>query len=376
MPWPVLLMARELNLGGSERQMTEIAKSLDRSRFEPHVGCFRPEGMRGEELRAAGIPVIDFPVYSYMSPAALRAAAQLAAYIRRHRIRIVHTWDYPLNVFAVPVARLFTSSVAISSQRAHRELTPSLYKHLQHLSDRLTHAIVVNCKFLQKHLEQDEKIPPHRIHLCYNGIDLDRFRALPAMRRPSLQDTSLVIGTVCALRPEKSLPTLLQSFAAVRRLREGMKLAIVGSGSMLGELQSLASTLGIAADCVFEPATEQVAEWLQSIDIFVLPSRTEAFSNSIMEAMACGRAVIASNVGGNPELVKDGATGLLFEAEDAAGLAASLTKLIENENLRLKLAAAGQRMIHESFSNAASARRMAEIYEDLIARTHHAGPLA
>jgi len=78
MSWPVLLMARALDLGGSERQMTETAKSIDRSRFEPHVGCFRPDGVRGDELREAGVPVVQFPVYSYWSPAAAREAIQLA----------------------------------------------------------------------------------------------------------------------------------------------------------------------------------------------------------------------------------------------------------------------------------------------------------
>lgn len=363
---PVLLMARELNLGGSERQMTEIAKSLDRSRFEPHIGCFRPEGLRAEELRAAGVPVAQFSVYSYMSPAAVRGAFQLRDYICRHRIKIVHAWDYPLCVFAMPITRLLTNAVAVSSQRAHRELTPRNYKRLVHVSDRMAHAIVVNCEFLRKHLEHDENIPSRRIYLCYNGIDLDKFQASRGLCQPALGGSPLVIGTVCGLRPEKDLPTLLKAFAQVRARQPGMKLAVVGSGPMLADLQSLASSLGIQADCVFESATQNVTDWLHSIDIFVLPSRSEAFSNSIMEAMACGCAVIASNVGGNPELVKDGDTGLLFEAGDAAGLASAIANLVDSEELRRKLSASGERMIRQEFSIGASARRMGEIYEGLI----------
>ena len=346
--------------------MTEIARSLDRSRFEPHVGCFIAEPRRAAELRAAGVPVVQFPVHSYLSTAAIRGAFQIARYVREHRVRIVHTWDYPLNAFGIPVARLLTGAVALSSQRGHRELTPGVYKHLQHLSDKLTHAIVVNCEFLRRHLEQDEGVPSRLIRLCYNGIDLDQFRPMPGPRPDRLRDASLVIGTLCVLRPEKNLPALLDAFALVREIRGGMKLAIVGSGSMLQELESLAARLGIAADCVFEPATSHVADWLRSMDIFVLPSRTEAFSNSIMEAMACGTAVIASHVGGNPELVKDSETGLLFE-NGAAGLTAALTRLIKDDELRRTLAAAGRRMIHDRFSNTESARRMGEIYEELIA---------
>ena len=97
MAWPVLLLARELDLGGSERQMTEIAKTLDRSRFSPHVGCFRPQGIRNAELAARGVPIVHFPVDSFASFGALSAAWKLRRYIRRHGIRLVHTFDYPLT---------------------------------------------------------------------------------------------------------------------------------------------------------------------------------------------------------------------------------------------------------------------------------------
>ena len=373
MPWPVLMMARQLDIGGSERQMTETAKSLDRSRFEPHVGCFRPEGVRGEELRAAGVPVVAFPVYSYLSLVPVREAMRLARYIRRNRIQLVHTWDYPLEVFGVPVTRLFTNAVAVSSQRGHRDLTPAGYQRLQQICDRMVDGIVVNCEFLRKHLEHDEKIPPGAIRVCHNGIDLEKFRPLPGPRVERLRESSFVIGTVCVLRPEKSLETLLEAFADVRGRLAGMKLAVVGSGPELPRLQALADALGIANDCVFESGTGQVSQWLRSFDIFVLPSLTEALSNSLMEAMACGCAAVATNVGGNPELVTDGETGLLFKAGDSSGLAAALTTLIENEQLRRKLAVAAGERVRQEFSTARSAARMGEIYEELIRRKLGAG---
>jgi len=104
------------------------------------------------------------------------------------------------------------------------------------------------------------------------------------------------------------------------------------------------------------------------IDIFVLPSLSEALSNALMEAMACGCAVVASNVGGNPELVRDGETGLLFNPGDASTLAAALQILIENESLRGRLAARGTELVRENFSIHSSAQRMSEIYTDLIVR--------
>jgi L-malate glycosyltransferase len=366
MPWPVLLMARELDLGGSERQLALLARALDRSKFEPIVGCFRPAGLRGHELETAGVPIAHFPVYSFASPGAVAGAWKLARFIRRRGIRLVHTFDYPLAAFALPVARLFTDAIAVSSQRSHRDLIPPGHRRLVRATDPLAAAVVVNCEFVRRHLEQDEGVPASRIRLCHNGIDLEEFSRRDFPRPTALPQNALVIGVVCALRPEKGLPDLLHAFARIRRAAAALKLAVVGSGSMLEELESLARGLGIADDCVFAPATEQVAAWLGAMDVFVLPSRSEALSNSLMEAMACGCCAVASNVGGNPELIRHGETGLLFEAGDVSGLAAVLELLIGNRSLRHRLAGAGTRWIRENFSLRASAERMGEIYAELI----------
>ena len=366
MAWPVLLMARELDLGGSERQMTEIAKTLDRSRFEPHVGCLRPEGLRGRELKAAGVPIAHFPVHSYASLSAVSGAWQLARYIQRHNIRLVHTYDYPLTVFAIPVGRFFTSAIVVSSTRAHRELIPPRYHKLVRMTDRTVDAIVVNCEFLRRHLVDDEKVSPGRIELCYNGIDLEQFQRLDIPRPTALPSDAIVIGVVCALRPEKGLSTLVKAFARIRNLGPRVKLAIVGSGPMRDLLEAEVHALGISEDCVFEPATKAVANWLSAIDIFVLPSLSEALSNSLMEAMACGCCSAASNVGGNPELLRPGETGLLFEPLDVAGLSDVLRTLVTDEALRRRLAAAGQRMVRERFSVQVSAQRIGEIFSKLI----------
>jgi glycosyltransferase involved in cell wall biosynthesis len=359
-------MARALEAGGSERQMREIAKALDRSRFEPHIGCFHPEGAARRELEAAGVPLVHLPVYSFASAGAASGAFQLARYVRHNNIRLVHTFDYPLTVFAVPLGRFFTPAVVLSSQRSHRDLIPRNYRRLVRVTDRLVDAIVVNCEFIRRHLQHDEHLPAGRIQLCYNGIDLDTFRPHDTPPPPDLPRDSFVIGVVSALRPEKGLPTLLQAFARVRRLRSGMKLAIVGGGSMLEPLQSQAAALGIREDCVFAVPTARVADWLGAIHIFVLPSLSEALSNSLMEAMACGCCAVASNVGGNPELIRNGETGLLFEPGDTAALSAALQTLIENESLRKRLSAAGTAFIREHFSIGAAARRMGEIYTQLI----------
>ena len=114
-------MARELGLGGTERQLAEIALALDRERFEPHVGCFTGGGFRARELREAGVPILELGVRSLVSPSAVAGARRMGAYLARHEIGLVHAFDVPLDLFAVPVARWYRTPVVLSSHaRASR----------------------------------------------------------------------------------------------------------------------------------------------------------------------------------------------------------------------------------------------------------------
>jgi len=363
---PVLLLAQQLTQGGSERQLAEIAKALDRERFEPHAAVLRPHGIRVEELRARGVPVKELPLQSFGSPKVLVRGWELGGYIRRYGIRLVHSFDTPMNVFAVPVARVAGASVVLSSQRAYRELSGSFYRRLLRGTDRIANAVVVNCRALERHLMDEEGVPAGRIRLCYNGIDTEIFHPRGRRRLARLEGAECVIGVVCALRPEKALPTLVEAFARVRQ--PGVRLCIVGSGPVQAELEVMRARLGLGEDFILEPTTAAVADWLRSMDIFVLPSRSEALSNSLMEAMACGCAAVASRVGGNPELVDHGRTGLLFPSLDAENLAEQLRVLIESAGQRRAMAEAGCRFIQEGFRLGDAARRMAEIYSEFLGR--------
>jgi len=365
-PVPILLMIRELGLGGTERQLSAVARSLDPSKFTVHIGCFQDQGLRRQELDQAGIPIVRFPVRSFRSPSLFTGALEMRRYIREHGIRLVHPFDYPAIAFGIPVARTCSNVVAVSSQRYHRSLRPGWPHHMQRVTDRLADAVVVNCEYLARHLREEEHVPAERIHLCYNGLDLDIFRPIPGPRRPEVAEASLVIGVVCALRPEKDLSTLLTAFARVRNLRAGMKLLIVGDGICKSDLQEQAKILSIFDDCVFLPAKAEVAELLRSIDIFVLPSLSEALSNSLMEAMACGCCAVASRTGGNVELVADGRTGWLFEPGNVTELAQVLENVIEHDARRKDAAEKGQQFLQEGFSFAAMGRRMEEIYSALL----------
>ncbi len=365
-PVPVLLLTHNLGIGGSERQMTEVAKALDRRLFQPHVACFHTSGLRAVELRDSGVPVLRLPVTSFASLSALRGGWELIRYIRRNGIQLVHSFDVPLNIFAAPFAWLTRTPVVLTSQRAHRLLTPGLYHRLLRITDHFADGIVVNCEFMRQHLVEEERVPRGLIHLCYNGIDTSVFCPGPREPHPELIGASPVVGVVCALRPEKGLPILVRAFAQIAREYHAAKLVIVGSGPMLHELQNLASELQISKACLFVPATNDVVTWLRRMDVFVLPSLSEALSNSLMEAMACGCCIVASRVGGNPELTGESERGLLFEPGDVSSLGAVLQQIVEQPDVRIRLESAARNFLLAGFTIHESVECMQRIYSSLL----------
>jgi len=362
-PVPVLLLIRELGIGGTERQLVETAKFLDRSRYIPHVGCFRPTGLRRDELERAGVPILQLPLQSFLSPGVLTASRVFIDYIRRHHVKVVHAFDAPLNIFSVPLAKFAGVPAVLSSQRGHRDLTGNATKQCLRVTDRLTDAVVVNCDAMRRYLIEEEGVVSAKIHICYNAVDVEEYarRAVASAWRGNK-----VIGVVCALRPEKGLDTLIRAFAQLKR--HDITLVIVGSGPEEARLKAVADELNLGDSCHFEPTTSDVASWLSRIDIFVLPSRTEALSNSLMEAMACRCCVVASRVGGNPELVDEGLTGMLFEAGNAEDLAVKLRTLLDAPARTRQMAAAGSAKMAANFTYSRAAMTMQKIYESILNR--------
>lgn len=365
MPEPVLLMSYSLGIGGTERQLSEMARALDRRKFTPHVACLRDSGFRADELRRAGVPVLHLPISSFGSWSAIQGAMTLRNYFREHGIRLVHTFDYPTTDFAVPVARFCRLPAVLSSVRGHRDLIPGWHRRFVKVTDHMVHGIVVNCEFLKQRLMLDEGVAERKIHLCYNGINSSAFDSI-RKKLPQLNDASLVIGTVAVLRPEKGIDVLIKAFAALQF--SGAKLVIVGDGEERAALEAMVAKLGLNDRVRLQPAVENVAEWLASFDIFVLPSHSEALSNSLMEAMAAGCAVVASAIGGNPELVAPDVTGVLFNDGDVPGLTENLLKLAANPERRRRMGESAAACIRDRFSVERAAGRMGEVYRNLLAQ--------
>ena len=342
-------MVRRLNYGGCERDLAKIAMGLDRSEFTPYVGCFRPDGLRVEELKQAGIPIIAFPIESFRSIGCLQAVMDMRRYIREHGIRLIHCFDVPTAMWGAPVSRFWGVPVVIS-QLSYRTLNTPGERRILRFADRIATKIVVNCLAMQRHMVQDEGAPLQKTYLCYNGVDTSIFHPGPAIRPEKLTGASVVIGTVANLREEKGIDLLLKGYALFQKMVRGTKLFIVGDGPQMDDLQKLARELGIEEDTLFLIGKPDISNEMRALDIFVLPSYSEAFSNALLEAMASGCAVIGSRVGGTPELIEDGRNGLLFESGSPEDLAAKLRIVVENAGLRAQFQKVSSTRAREEFS--------------------------
>jgi glycosyltransferase involved in cell wall biosynthesis len=366
-PIPVLLVVRELASGGIERDVAKLALGFSRNQFIPYVATFKPAGPRFDELTAAGVPILHLDLTSIVSMKALRAALQMRRLIRHKGIKVVHAFDASA-VFAVPVAKLLRVPVVLSSMLGSRNLLDAKSKKHLAFTDKLVDAVVVNCEAMRTHLVNDWAVPRDHIELCYNGVDTREFYPDPEDRLPEYAGASIVIGAVCVLRAEKNLTLLQAAFAKVRHLSSNPKLLIVGSGPELDKLQKNSQRLGIAENSEFVPALPHVAPFMRTMDIFVSCSYSEAFSNSILEAMACGCCVVGSRVGGTPELISDAERGLLFTSNDQNDLADKLARLIQEPHLRRQFGARASQFASTKLSMAANLERTGEIYRKFLRR--------
>jgi glycosyltransferase involved in cell wall biosynthesis len=361
----VLMVARVLDTGGIERDVSKFARYLPLKGFQPHVACFHPGGARWREIELAGIPTVAFPVKSFRSWSLLTAIDQFRQYVKKYEIRLIHAFDVPADMFTVPISR-FLALPVLSSQLCYRDLCSPSARAVMAIIDRLATGTFVNCEGIAHHLEKDWKVTPGSIHLCYNGYEPNEFHARQRQRPDSVADASVVIGTIALLRPEKNLNILIDAFAKILQIEEKARLLVVGSGPCQEALEEKARNLKIRHACVFQSAVDQPAKWMRGIDIFVLPSKSEGFSNSLLEAMACGCCPVGSRIGGTPELITHNARGLLFESGNLEQLIESLTYLVKNPETmqRLGANAAGFARAHLTMEHAVS--RLAGIYNTLL----------
>jgi glycosyltransferase involved in cell wall biosynthesis len=334
--------------------MTELIQRLDRTRFDVHVACFQHEGAWLPRVEACA-PVTAFPIRGFAKPATLARAFAFARWCRARRIAILQTCDFYANAFALPSAALARVPVRIGSRR---ELNPDKTTGqiaLQAHAYRFAHRIVANSGAAARQLES-EGTPSSRVVVIPNGVKMDG-----GDRRISRGRPVTTILTVANLRAEKAHQVLLAAAAELRPRHPYLRYLIAGDGPRLAELKKLASSLGLDTQVSFLGHREDVPALLADADVFVLPSRSEAFPNGAIEAMAAGLPVIASRVGGLLDLIDEGRTGLLVEPDDPAALAAAIESLVLSP-VRAEMLGASAR---DEVTRRYSFDRMVRGFEDL-----------
>jgi len=341
----VLLLGDSLTLGGTEGQFVEIARGLNRSRWSVHVGCFRAEGPNRARLDAAGVCPVSYGRHSLRSPRFALSVVGLARSLRAARIGLVHSFDFYSNIFGVLAARLARVPV-IASQRDLGDLRPPLQRWVQRATLRLAGYVVVNTEAVGQRLRAGG-IAADRIFLIPNGVDLSRFTS--AAGSAAARSGRVSVGTLAVLRPEKAVADLVRAAPLVRARCPAVRFVIWGDGPCRPALERLVRELGLEEVVELRGTTAQPEAALRDLDIFVLPSLSEACPNALLETMAMGLPVVATRVGGIPALVEDGRTGLLVPPGDPSALARAIAGLIEDPVRAAAMAARAREHVRNDF---------------------------
>lgn len=342
-PTPIAVFLTAFDPGGTERQMTEMVRRLDREQFKIHVACLHRRGAWLPRVLECAASVVEFPIHGFARAATIRQMLAFALWCRRERIAVVQTCDLYTNIFGLPGAALAQVPVRIGSRR---ELNPDKSNgqiRLQRLAYRFATKVVANSRAARQTLEA-EGVAPESIAVIPNGVN-PTFLA-PVERRPAMR----TILTVANLRAEKSHETLLAAAAAMVGAHPDLRFQIVGDGPRRGELEQLAAALGLGGHVEFLGHREDIPALLAAADLFVLPSRSEAFPNGAIEAMAAGLPVVACAVGGLLDLVEDGRTGLLVPAGDADALRRALESLVSQPARANAMGAAARDAVRQHYS--------------------------
>lgn len=360
---PIAIVLSSFEPGGTERQMSELIRRLDRRRFQVHAVCFRRTGAWLRRVEAAAYEVADFPLRSFKSPASLLTMLRFGRWLRSRRIAVVHACDLYANIFALPAAALAGVPVRLGSRR---ELIPPDRTRArlvaQRLAYRTAHRIVANSAAAAAQLAR-EGVPDREVIIIPNGIDAASFAPAPSEVEGlhAVRERPRVISTVANLRSEKGHDVLLRAAVHVLQHVPDARFRFVGDGPMREALGELATSLGIAHAIEFLGHREDVPALLADSDVYAFPSRTEAFPNGLIEGMAAGLPVVASGVGGILELVDDGRNGLLVPADDEHALAVAILRLLADTDMAARLGRAARRTIEERFSF----ERMVTAFEQL-----------
>jgi len=370
-----------LRLGGAEKQLAELICRLPRERFEQSLVLLQGGGPLVERVRAAGCPVLElnysqkFKKFDPRCYAAMgHALGRYIRHLRERRPHILHAQLYWANVLSVVAGRLARVPVIVTSrlQLSNYKFGRPMLQKIENVANRWTTAVFVNSEAVRRDVLAHEKIAPAKLKVIYNGVVLENFGRPdpePLRREFEIQPGQIVLTAVANLHPYKGHDDLLRATASLIGKYPNLRVILPGRDQgMRSRLEELIKELKLEAAVRLIGERKDVPQILALADIVIHPSHEEGFSNSILEAMAAGKPLVVTDVGGNPEAVLDGRNGYVVPARSPQALAAALDSLIGNAELRERMGRASRQRIEEDFAIERMMERFIAWYESLAVK--------
>jgi L-malate glycosyltransferase len=365
-PIRVCFVIDQLSTAGTEMQLLSLLRHLDRSRVQPFLCLLKGGAAESRALEPEGCPVLRLGVTSLHHPSTIGQALRFARFLRKERIDVVQVYFPDSTNFGVTVARTAGVRKVVRTRFNLGYWMTRIDRWLGRLHSRLVDATVVNCDACRDSMVTGEWADPESVHVVENGVELAPFsRLTPARFNPEGKRRRRV-GLVANLRPVKEPHIFIEAARHIAEEHPDVEFHIAGEGTLRPYLESLIAELHLQQRVFLRGQVRDIPKFLGSIDFAVLCSRSEGASNAILEYMAAGRAIVATSVGGTPQLLEDGVHGLLVPPGDPVALAEALLKLLDEPALAARLAAAARQRVQERFDARHRARRYESLYEQLL----------
>jgi glycosyltransferase involved in cell wall biosynthesis len=359
--------------GGSERQMIQMVTLLHESGdYRVHVASLSTGGVLRPLIERLQIPIIDLPLTSFYDANMLRQTRRFVSYLKEHQIKIVHSHDFYSNIFGMTGAALARVGGRIASKRETTGTRTRAQSTVERNAFKLARAIVANATAVKEQLV-GEGVRSEKISVIYNGIDLTRFsqngtrdEALDRLNLESIRGRPTITMVANFEYRVKDYPMLLRTAQRVTREVPEAIFVIAGDGILREETEKLAVEMGLKQSCLFIGRCASVPDLLAASDICVLSSQAEGFSNSILEYMAAGRAVVATNVGGASEAIVEGETGHLVDAGNDQAMAQRIVSLLRDPERRANMGLKGRRVVEERFSCESRLSNTSALYQRVL----------
>lgn len=357
-------------LGGAESVLLNMIRLLPQDKFRCSLLTFELEP--GSIFEKVSCSLHIFPMKRTYDFNAARMAVRLAKLIRSERVDIVHTFFESSDIWGGFVTRMLTSAHLVSSRRDMGILRSTRHRIAYRMMAAFPDKILTVSSRVREFCIAADRVDPAKAITVYNGVELppprnvDRGKELRL--RQGFPDDAQIILTVANVRRVKGLDVLLRAAAKIGE-RNSRAFFVIAGGVLeedyFQELQKLARNLNITGRIRFAGEQKPVQPLLEMSDVFVLPSRSEGFSNALIEAMASELPCIATNVGGNIEAIEDGINGLIVEAEDVGQLETAIFSLLEDQERAKEMAMAARRTVESRFSPERMIADIVSVYESL-----------